>query len=294
MLHSVSVRIQKNLFNFVRYKANNILPNKTFTLGNYNSSNYTKFSGDIKMEWPRITLFGDSITRMSMDPENGCWASYLSYTLSRYFDVNVRGFDGYNTRWALEYMPKLFSRNYLENVELFIIFFGHNDSWESELAVSVAPSEYESNLKLMIEYLTKNGIDKQKIILISPSWYHESSTRKLILAEGEPRPYKSFEHSILYNEVVSRVGMDESIDVLDFFKITSNYKPLEELFYDGIHLSKVGARLLYNSLMPIVKKKIETKHNTTLMRLSHVTPYNERLDFKESLKAFIEKQKRDE
>ncbi|XP_058087664.1 GDSL esterase/lipase At5g62930-like isoform X2 [Magnolia sinica] len=55
---------------------------------------------------PQIVLFGDSITEQSFRP--GGWGAALADTYSRKADVMVRGYGGYNTRWALFLLNHLF------------------------------------------------------------------------------------------------------------------------------------------------------------------------------------------
>lgn len=262
-------------------------------LGKANIKNRAKLMTNTNsmMEWPKITLFGDSITRQSMDPDQGCWASFLSHAVGQFLDIDVRGFDGYNTKWALELMPSLFPKQYLDKVELIVIFFGHNDSWESELGICLTVHEYESNLKSIVNYLKREGLGNEKIILITPTWYDDKCVGKYLSRGVEFKPFKSFDNAKKYSEVVLQVAKDESIDVIDFFTISFNYQPLSELFYDGIHLSRTGAKLLFENLMPLVKRKIEAKYKTSLVNLHHVTPVFERPDFVEWVENVIKKTK---
>ncbi|XP_021650672.2 GDSL esterase/lipase At5g62930 isoform X2 [Hevea brasiliensis] len=55
---------------------------------------------------PQIVLFGDSITEQSF--RSGSWGASLADTYSRKADVLVRGYGGYNTRWALFLLHHLF------------------------------------------------------------------------------------------------------------------------------------------------------------------------------------------
>ena len=66
---------------------------------------------------PAIILFGDSLTQFSFGESGGGggggggvgWASLLSSAYQRRADVFNRGFSGYNTRHALEILPKVFA-----------------------------------------------------------------------------------------------------------------------------------------------------------------------------------------
>jgi hypothetical protein len=53
-----------------------------------------------------MVLFGDSITEQSFRP--GGWGAALADTYSRKADVVVRGYGGYNTRWALFLLHQIF------------------------------------------------------------------------------------------------------------------------------------------------------------------------------------------
>ena len=50
------------------------------------------------LTWPRVFLFGDSLTQYAFGSEGG-WAAMLADKLQRKADVVNRGFSGYNTRW---------------------------------------------------------------------------------------------------------------------------------------------------------------------------------------------------
>ncbi|KAH6759515.1 SGNH hydrolase-type esterase superfamily protein [Perilla frutescens var. hirtella] len=55
---------------------------------------------------PQIVLFGDSITQESF--RSGGWGASVADAYSRKADVVLRGYDGYNTRWAMFLLHHLF------------------------------------------------------------------------------------------------------------------------------------------------------------------------------------------
>lgn len=76
--------------------------------------------GDREMR-PEIVLFGDSITAQSF--RSGGWGSALADAYSRKADVVVRGYGGYNTRWALFLLHHIFplvSTLYLSSLQMLI------------------------------------------------------------------------------------------------------------------------------------------------------------------------------
>lgn len=234
--------------------------------------------------WPKITVFGDSLSRISMNPDNGCWSSYINHLLVSYFDVDIRAFDGYNTEWLQPYLPKLFTREYLAQVELFIMFLGHNDSWQTELPFGVGLSRFEANLRRIVAHLAQNGLSSRQMIMISPSWYHNDDFARSQNQLDEPLLAKDFEHAKGYADATKRVATDEAIELVDFFELTANYEPLSELFFDGCHLSRVGSKLLYDNLLPVIRAKLEAKYAKPIKLLHHVLEYDERDDFSEALR----------
>lgn len=230
-------------------------------------------------KWPKITIFGDCETRNSMDPVNGAWGADLTTMVNNFFQVDIRGFRGYTSEMALKYMPQLFTRKYLKDVTLFLIFFGSDDAWQSEDFPSVRVDEYESNLKNMIQHLKDSGLAKEQIIVITPGWYNQEDFDKhqnRLLTSNTIRLFKSKEHSQKYAKVALDVGIKEGVSVLDWWEISLAHKPYSDLFLDdGIHLSRSGGKLLFDALWkPLVKPKLELLKGTTMAQLSMTIPYD--------------------
>ncbi|XP_027629335.1 isoamyl acetate-hydrolyzing esterase 1 homolog isoform X2 [Tupaia chinensis] len=132
------------------------------------------------LRWPRVLLFGDSITQFSFQP--GGWGAALADRLVRKCDVLNRGFSGYNTRWARIILPRLIRKgNSLDSPVAVTIFFGANDSaLKGENPKQHVPlEEYVANLKSMVQYLKSVDVPENRVILITPpplcepAWEHE-------------------------------------------------------------------------------------------------------------------------
>lgn len=244
-----------------------------------------------RMEWPKITLFGDSITRRSFDIDNGCWGSQIAFNVGSYFDVDARGFEGYNSTWGLELMPKLFPKSYLDKVAIFVIFFGHNDSWNEQMPMHVDVNKYESNLRQMIKYLEDNGLERNKVIMITPTWYHDGEFQKWCKDAGMPPVNKELKDAEKYSETVLAISRDMSIDVVNFFATSLKQEPLESMFCDGVHLSRLGAKMLADQLMPVIEKKIEARYGKPLVDLWHVIPFDQHPEVKPVLEAYLKSKK---
>lgn len=73
---------------------------------------------------PAFVCFGDSITQRGFAPG---WTGMLADAYQRKADVINRGYSGYNTRWALQLLPRVFPAG-APPPELVTLFFGANDA----------------------------------------------------------------------------------------------------------------------------------------------------------------------
>lgn len=218
--------------------------------------------------WPKVTLFGDSITRLSMDPNNGNWASYLAHELGDYYQVDIKGFSGYTTRFAAKLARQLFTKRYLQNVDLFFLFFGHNDAWQSPFFPGISVEEYEANMHEILDWLESNGLQKENIIVITPGWYDQQTFSNHRANENKADVRKTKEHSIKYADATKKICHQRALTCVDWWKLTIDYKPFDKLFYDGLHLSQIGAKCLFELIWPVVRTKIENKHDKPIEDLA--------------------------
>ncbi|CAI9087323.1 OLC1v1021371C1 [Oldenlandia corymbosa var. corymbosa] len=117
---------------------------------------------------PKIYLFGDSITEQSF--EDGGWGASLANHFSRTADVAIRGYSGYNTRWALMVLDKVFpaplpGQNGGGEAEpvCVTVFFGANDACLPDRyarAQHVPLDEYKHNLRSIVCFLKVITINK--------------------------------------------------------------------------------------------------------------------------------------
>ena len=124
---------------------------------------------------PEIVLFGDSITQVSFS--EGGWGARLADEYQRHADVTVRGYSGYNTKWALPLLPLVFPPESPRTPALVTVFFGAND------AVRPAPipgrtagvsrqhvplPEFRDNLKAIVGAIRACGDGTARVLLITP------------------------------------------------------------------------------------------------------------------------------
>ncbi|XP_029794188.1 isoamyl acetate-hydrolyzing esterase 1 homolog isoform X2 [Suricata suricatta] len=135
--------------------------------------------------WPRVLLFGDSITQFSF--QQGGWGASLADKLVRKCDVLNRGFSGYNTRWAKIILPRLIKKGTgLDSPIAVTIFFGANDSAlkDENPKQHVPLDEYAANLKSMVRYLQSVDVPEHRIVLITPPPLCEAAWERECLAQG--------------------------------------------------------------------------------------------------------------
>lgn len=111
------------------------------------------------MTRPQIYLFGDSITEESFGV--GGWGASLANYFSRTADVVFRGYRGYNTRWALKVLEKVFPVSHggdrgTETAPIALtIFFGANDAClpnRCSVFQHVPLHEYKDNLRSIVSF----------------------------------------------------------------------------------------------------------------------------------------------
>ncbi|NXX80188.1 IAH1 esterase, partial [Urocolius indicus] len=206
--------------------------------------------------WPRVVLFGDSITEFSFQ-EDG-WGAYLAERLVRKCDVVNRGFSGYNTRWAKLILPRLIPESdSAENTVAVTIFFGANDSALKDLNPKqhVPLEEYAANLKAMVQYLKSVGITEDRIILITPPPLQESAWEKQCLAKGQ-RLNRRNATTGEYAQACARVAQDCGTDVLDLWTLMQRKQDFSSYLSDGLHLSREGNSFVAAQLWSRLDKKL--------------------------------------
>ncbi|XP_045835550.1 isoamyl acetate-hydrolyzing esterase 1 homolog isoform X2 [Meles meles] len=141
--------------------------------------------GGASLAWPRVLLFGDSITQFSF--QQGGWGASLADKLVRKCDVLNRGFSGYNTRWAKIILPRLITKgNSLESPAAVTIFFGANDSAlkDENPKQHVPLAEYAANLHTMVRQLSAAGVPASRVVLVSPPPLCEAAWEQACLLQG--------------------------------------------------------------------------------------------------------------
>lgn len=209
------------------------------------------------MLWPRIVLFGDSITQFSFEP--GGWGAFIANNLARKCDVLNRGLSGYNSRWAKIVLPQLINQSMdPRNIVAVTIFFGANDSAIKEVNPKqhIPQDEYVQNLKSMIEYLKSISITEDKVILITPPPLEEAAWEKECIIKGcQLNRLNSVTGK--YAGACVQVAAECGTDVLDLWTLMqADNQDFRTYLSDGLHLSQKGNDFLASHLWPVLEKKV--------------------------------------
>ncbi|XP_003464983.2 isoamyl acetate-hydrolyzing esterase 1 homolog isoform X2 [Cavia porcellus] len=211
-------------------------------------------AGGNPLLWPRVLLFGDSITQFSF--QQGGWGAALADRLVRKCDVLNRGFSGYNTRWARIILPRLVGN--WDSPTVVTIFFGANDSSlrEENPRQHVPLDEFAANLSSMVHYLRSVGITESRVVLVTPPPLCEAAWERHCLAQGH-RLNRKNEVAGKYARACAQVAQDCGTDVLDLWTLMQEDNQDTSAFLsDGLHLSPKGNDFVFSHLWPLVERKV--------------------------------------
>jgi lysophospholipase L1-like esterase len=212
---------------------------------------------------PAIILFGDSLTQFSFGDSvvgggGGVgWASLLSSAYQRRADVFNRGFSGYNTRHALEMVPKVFAP--AEGGIVFAtVFLGANDASLPGERQHVSVEEYSENLSKIIVLIRERTAARKReacgdadfpIIVLTPPPVDNEAWKTWREIDYFDR---TNDHTRKYVEEAKKVAEKHNCTVLDTWEILGGSSDVAEYgkhLSDGLHLSESGNRLIFDALI---------------------------------------------
>ena len=234
---------------------------------------------------PAILLFGDSITQYSFGEipnTNYGWGSLLSSAYQRRADILNRGFSGYNTRHAIDLVPKIFDDNREGNDNKFLfctVFFGANDSALPGQRQYVPLEEYGSNLEKIITSIREgctgttdekgatdvNGDRSTASSFSSPT---SSSSFPIIVITPPPVDADAWKEWLgLYDEydrnndntrqyglAAKKVAKQMNCPTLDTWELLGgDREDYGKHLVDGLHLNESGERLVFDGLLNLIK-----------------------------------------
>ncbi|XP_060191262.1 GDSL esterase/lipase At5g45920 isoform X1 [Lycium barbarum] len=205
---------------------------------------------------PKIYLFGDSITEMSFD--DGGWGASLVKHFNRTVDVVLRGYSGYNTRWALKVIEKVFPETE-ESPLAVTVFFGANDAClvnRCSAFQHVPIDEYKQNLHSIVSFL-KGRWPTTQIILISPPPIDEPARLLYPFTENKLRlPERTNEAAGNYAKACLAVAAECGVVAVDLWTRMQQIPGWQTAcLSDGLHLSQTGNKIVFEEILEALKKK---------------------------------------
>jgi lysophospholipase L1-like esterase len=212
---------------------------------------------------PTILLFGDSITQQSFQP--GGWGARVADRFQRTADIVLRGYSGYNTRWALELVPAVFAPAASAPL-LVTIMLGANDAVlpagrglsAADCRQHVPLDEYVANLRAIMGAVRAMGDGSARILLLTPppcavaDWHQWCASRFGFAAEDKD-PNRAFDVTARYAEAVVRLGAETATPVCDVHAAFLGRADWARLLVDGLHPNAAGGGAIAEAVIGAVR-----------------------------------------
>lgn len=233
---------------------------------------------------PKICVFGDSITEESYN--DGGWGASLTNHFSRTADVVLRGYSGYNTRWALRVLDKVFPPAVDAAAPVAVaVFFGANDACLPDRYASfqhVPLDEYKHNLHSIFSSLKKRW-PSAVILFITPPPVDEAARLQHPYCENPSGlPERTNEVAGAYAKACVYVAKECGTLVVDIWTKMQELPDWKNLcLRDGLHLGQSGNRIVFEEVVGKLREA-----DVSLEKLPVDLPLFSEIDPKDPLKAF--------
>ncbi|KAJ8761067.1 hypothetical protein K2173_000746 [Erythroxylum novogranatense] len=232
---------------------------------------------------PKMYLFGDSITEESFS--NGGWGASLASCFSRSVDVVLRGYSGYNTRWALKVADKVFPAEGGATVLAVTVFFGANDASlpDRYSAFQHVPlPEYKQNLHAIVSFLKQRCPNAVILLITPPPVDEEGRLRDPYMDNAMGLPERTNEAAGAYAKECISVAQAYGCPVIDLWtKIQQLPDWQNSCLRDGLHLTESGSRVVFEEVVMKLKER-----GLSLETLPADLPLLADIDPNDPLKAF--------
>ena len=212
---------------------------------------------------PSFILFGDSITEQSF--EHGGWGSSLASRYRRTADIVLRGYSGYNTRWALHLLPRVFPDDAPTPPALVTVMLGANDANlpvplrgqpASASRQHVPLSEYKENLQKIIKAAQSCGGGGARILLMTPPPLDEKAWQQHCVRQYQvdetAAPNRDHATTRRYAEACADVGTLMGLPVVDIHAAFTAKTDWGSLLLDGLHPSPEGSAVIAQSVLDAI------------------------------------------
>ncbi|XP_061363457.1 GDSL esterase/lipase At5g45920 [Gastrolobium bilobum] len=206
---------------------------------------------------PKIYLFGDSITEASF--AEGGWGASLANHFSRTVDVVLRGYSGYNTRWVLKVLERVFPATQegdggIDKAPIAVtVFFGANDASLPDRSSGfqhVPLIEYKQNLHSIVTFFKKQWPTTHVLLITPPPIDEDARVRYPYVDDPQGLPERTNEAAGEYARVCIAVAGECGIPVIDLWTKMQQYPDWrKEYLSDGLHLTQSGNRVVFEEVI---------------------------------------------
>uniref|UniRef100_A0A1J3GUJ2 GDSL esterase/lipase n=1 Tax=Noccaea caerulescens TaxID=107243 RepID=A0A1J3GUJ2_NOCCA len=201
---------------------------------------------------PQIVLFGSSIVQYSF--ADGGWGATLADIYSRTADVILRGYSGWNSRFALKVLDQVFPKDAVLQPLLVIVYFGGNDSihpYPSGQGQHVPLSEFTENMRKIGEHLLSLS-DKTHVLFLTPPPVNEKQIQAVC---GVTISGRSNERCRPYAEALLNLCREinvKGIDLMTVIQQEDDY--LNTCFTDGVHLTAKASEIVLKEIVKVLSE----------------------------------------
>jgi len=215
---------------------------------------------------PQICLFGDSITQFSF--QTGGWGAALASEYQRHADVVLRGYSGYNTRWALSLLPALFPADCpaAQTPALVTVFLGANDAnhpaplmlQSAEASRQHIPvGEYTANLLTIVRAIRRMGDGSARVLLLTPppvdhAAWHAKCARVYGL-DPKADPNRLYDVTKEYAAAALAAAAAENVAVCDVHGAFDSLADWQSLLEDGLHPNARGNAVIAEAVLEAIR-----------------------------------------
>ncbi|KAL2321828.1 hypothetical protein Fmac_026207 [Flemingia macrophylla] len=234
----------------------------------------------------KIVLFGDSITEQSIH-QNG-WGVQLANAYSRKADVLVRGYGGYNTRWAMFLLHHLFPMDSTPAPIATTIFFGANDAALLERTSErqhVPIEEFKENLRKFVRHLKECSSTMQIVIITPPPISEEGRQAYAISVYGvnaSKLPERTNEATGQYANACVEIAKEMGVWYINLWSKMQETDGWQTKFLrDGLHLTTEGNIVVYEEVI-----KVFNEAGLSADKMPLDFPHHSKIDYQHPERAF--------
>jgi isoamyl acetate esterase len=169
---------------------------------------------------------------------------HIENRFDRHADIVMRGFSGYNSRWALDLLrTSLLAPSNPDQYNMVTIFFGANDAVVCDDPQHCPLDEYQRNISSMVEAFRQHNPEIQ-ILLITPGTVDHTQWES-----------RHTDQVSLYAAAVREVGTAQHVPVVDLWQGSCAFDIASGDLSDGLHLSPSGNAKVYKGVMQVIQEE---------------------------------------